>query len=75
MRTTLTLDDEAATLAQTYAQARALKFGQAVSELIIRASAQPLPIRRRGQTWVFELPPDSPPVTSRQVKDLLEDTP
>lgn len=75
MRTTLTLDDEAAELARNYARARDLKLGQAVSELIRRAGAQPLPIRRRGQTWVFELPADAPRVTARQVKDLLDDSP
>ncbi len=75
MRTTLTLDDEAAALAQTYANARSLKLGQAVSELIRRASAPPLPIRQRGQTWVFELPEDAPTVTAKQVRDLLDDAP
>lgn len=75
MRTTLTLDDEAAEMARAYARSRDLKLGQAVSELIRRASEQPLPVRRRGQTWVFDLPADAPPVTARQVKELLEDGP
>ena len=34
MRTTLTLDDEEFSYAQAYAQARAMKLGDAVSEII-----------------------------------------
>ncbi len=34
MRTTLTLDDDAAALAQNFARANSLRLGQAVSELI-----------------------------------------
>lgn len=73
MRTTLTIEDDAFTAAQTYAHARALKLGQAVSELILRGSADRLPIRKCGSAWVFELPPDTPTVTAQQVKDLLDD--
>ena len=73
MRTTLTIDDEAASLALTYARARDLKLGQAVSELIRRGSEAPLPIRRKGQTWVFELPPETPRVSARLVHKLLDE--
>lgn len=73
MRTTLTLDDDAFAAAQTYARARSLKLGQAVSELIRRGSAERLPIRRRGQSWVFELPADTPKVGAERVKALLDD--
>lgn len=75
MRTTFTLDDDAAALAQTYAKARSLRLGQAVSELIRRASAPPVAMRQRGQAWVFELPPEAPAVTARQVKALLDEAP
>lgn len=75
MRTTFTLDDDAAELATTYARARSLRLGQAVSELIRRASTPAVAIRRRGQAWVFELPADTPRVTARQVKDLLDKAP
>lgn len=75
MRTTFTLDDDAAELAQTYAKARSLRLGQAVSELIRRASAPPVALRQRGQAWVFELPPEAPTVTARQVKALLDEAP
>ena len=73
MRTTLTLESDAFAVAQTYAQARSLKLGQAVSELIRMSSAQRLPMRKRDGVWVFELPADTPRVTAARVKDMLED--
>lgn len=75
MRTTFTLDDDAAELARTYARARSLRLGKAVSELIRRASAPPMTLQKKGQAWVFELPPDAPPVTAAQVKALLDESP
>lgn len=73
MRTTLTLEDDAFATAQAYARARSLKLGQAVSDLIRRGSAQSLPLKRKGAVWVFELPPDTPPISSRQVRKLLDE--
>lgn len=73
MRTTLTLDDEAFSKAQAYARARDLKLGQAVSELIRRGTADKLPLKKKNGAWVFQLPPGTPKVTSRQVKDMMED--
>ena len=75
MRTTITLEDDAFTAAQAYAQARALKLGQAISELIRLGSSERLPIRQKSGVWVFELPEGTPRVTARQVKDMLEDLP
>lgn len=75
MRTTLTLDDEAFATAQAYAQARDLKLGQAVSELIRRGTAEKLPLKRKNGAWVFELPEGTPKVTARQVRDMMEDRP
>jgi len=75
MRTTITLEDDAFTAAQAYAQARALKLGQAISELIRLGSSERLPIRQKAGVWVFELPEGTPRVTARQVKDMLEDLP
>ncbi len=75
MRTTLSLEGDAFATAQAYARARSLKLGQAVSELIRLGSAERLPMRQLDGVWVFELPADTPPVTARQVKALLDDTP
>lgn len=75
MRTTLTLDDDAARLAATFAQANGLRLGEAVSLLIRRAHAKPLPIKRKGEVWVVDAPADTPRMTAEHVKQLLEDFP
>jgi hypothetical protein len=75
MRTTFTLDDDAAALAQNYAKARSLRLGKAVSELIRRASAPPMTLKRKGEVWVIQAPPGTPKLSSEQVKDMLEDFP
>jgi hypothetical protein len=75
MRTTFTLDDDAAALAQSYAKARSLRLGQAISELIRRASAPPTKLKKKGELWIIQAPPGTPKVTSQQVKDLLENFP
>ena len=74
MRTTITLDDDAFAAAQSYARARALKLGQAVSELIRRGSAEKLPLKQEKGVWIFELPPDTPRVTARQVQQMLDES-
>jgi hypothetical protein len=73
MRTTLSIEDDAFEKAQAYAHARALKLGQAVSELIRRGASEKLPIKLKNGVWVFDLPAGTPKVTARQVKDLMDD--
>jgi hypothetical protein len=75
MRTTLSLESDAFATAQAYARARALKLGQAVSELIRLGSAERLPMRQEGGVWVFDLPADTPQVSASQVKALLDEAP
>jgi len=75
MRTTVTLEDDAFVLAQSYAQARALKLGQAISELIRRGSGERLSMRKVAGAWVFDLPEGTPTATERQVKNLLDEAP
>lgn len=72
MRTTFTLDEDAARLAQDYARARSLRLGKAVSELIRRASAPPLALRKKGQLWVIPAPADAPKMSARQVQDVID---
>lgn len=74
MRTTITIEDDAFATANAYAKARALKLGQAVSELIRRGSAEKLPLRQKDGVWVFDLPADTPRVTARQVQQLLDES-
>lgn len=74
MQTTINIENEAFAAAQAYAKARALKLGQAVSELILRGSAEKLPLKQVNGVWVFDLPPDTPRVTARQVQQLLDES-
>lgn len=74
MRTTITIEDDAFQTASAYAHARALKLGQAVSELIRLANRRQMAMKQVDGAWVFDLPDDTPPVTARQVRELLEET-
>ena len=74
MRTTITLEDDAFAAATAYASARALKLGQAVSELIRRGTADKLPMKQTGGVWVFDLPADAVPLTARQVQQMLDES-
>ena len=74
MRTTLTLESDAFMTAQSYAQARSLKLGQAVSELIRLASGERLPLKQHDGVWVFDLPASTPKITAARVKQLLDET-
>ena len=74
MRTTITLEDDAFAAATAYARARALKLGQAVSELIRRGTADKLPMKQTGGVWVFDMPTDAAPLTARQVQQLLDES-
>lgn len=75
MRTTITLEDDAFAKAQAFARSRSIKLSQAVSELILLAGAERLPIRQRDGVWVFELPADTPPVSAARVRELLDEGP
>lgn len=70
MRTTLNLDDDVLEKAKDYADGRELSLGAAVSELIRRALDAKVPTRLVHGLHVADLPPDSPMVTSKQVRDL-----
>ena len=70
MRTTLTLDDDVVPLLHSYAANRSLALGKAVSELVRRGFATRRPTRVVNGLEVFDLPPDSPPVTTTQVRRI-----
>ena len=74
MRTTITLEDDAFATARAYAKARALKLGQAVSELIRIGSTEKLPLKQQDGVWVFDLPPGTPRVTAQQVQQMLDES-
>lgn len=72
MRTTLKLDDDALALAQAYAKVRCWPLGKAVSELIRRASAPPVGLKKKGDLWVIAASPAAPKVGTARIKDMIE---
>jgi hypothetical protein len=70
MRTTLALDDDVFQEIRQYAEARAIPLGRAASELLRRGLAQPFPTRTVNGLLVFDLPANSPCVTTERVKQL-----
>lgn len=67
MRTTLTLDDDVAELAARQAKARGLSLGKTVSDLVRRGLSAPTPSTDKDGLVVFQLPKDSPKVTTDDV--------
>jgi len=73
VRTTLSLDDDVFPLVKRYAEGRSLKLGKAVSELVRKGLKAPVQTRVVNGFHVVVLPPDSPPVTTEDVKRLQDD--
>jgi hypothetical protein len=73
MRTTLSLDDDTFRLVKRYAASRSLALGKAVSELVRRALTTPRQTRSVNGMRVFDLPPESPKVSSKKVRALEAD--
>jgi hypothetical protein len=73
MRTTLALDVDALKLARDYADTRSVSLGKAVSELVRRGANLRQPTRMMNGLLVFDLPKDSPRVSSALVKRLGEE--
>jgi hypothetical protein len=75
MRTTLSIDDDVLQDVKRYAENRSLALGKAVSELVRRALSTPRPIRVDSVTGlrIFDLPPDSPQITTAEVLELDSD--
>ena len=74
MRTTLNLAEDALIAARNIAQREHLPLGEAVSELIRRASSPSSGLKKKGDIWVFALPDDAPRVTAAHVKALLDES-
>jgi Family of unknown function (DUF6364) len=70
VRTTLSLDDDILEQAKRYAEDRSLSLGKAVSELVRRALTTPRPTRTVNGLQVFDLPVDSPRITTKRVLEL-----
>ena len=70
MRTTLTLDDDIFELAARQAKARGVSLGKTVSDLVRRGLNAPTPSQDIGGLVVFQLPADSPQVTTNEVRRI-----
>lgn len=70
VRTTLTLDDDIAELAARLAKARGLSLGKAISDLVRRGLNAPTPSTDKNGLVVFQLPNDSPKVTTDDVRRI-----
>jgi hypothetical protein len=70
MRTTLSLDDEAAEIAAQYARARNVTLSKAVSELIVRSTGPKLRIKYVDGLPVFDLPRGEKEITTEHVRAL-----
>lgn len=70
VRTTLTLDDDVFKAVARLAKARGVSLGKAVSDLARRTLNAPAPSTSKDGLVIFDLPPDSPPVNSEDVRRL-----
>lgn len=73
MRTTISLDDDAFTLAKNYAETRSVALGKAVSELVRRGAAHRFSTKRVEGLHVIDLPSDSPKITIEHIKALKDE--
>lgn len=73
MRTTLNLDDDVLEVLKQYADSRSIALGQAASELVRKGFSSPAPTRIVNGIVVFDVPPDSPRITSKRVRELESD--
>ena len=79
MRTTLNLHDDAFQAASDYAAARAMKLGDAVSELVKRGLGQvkhpEVTMKKKHGIWIFETATSTghPVVNDELVKELMEE--
>ena len=70
MRTTLTLDDEILELVARQAKLRGVSLGKTVSDLLRRGLSAPTPSQEKDGLVVFQLPADSPRVTTDEVRRI-----
>ena len=66
----MTLDNDVLREVKKYAESRSLTLGEAVSDLVQRALTAPRPTREVNGVRVFDLPAESPRVTSKKVREL-----
>jgi hypothetical protein len=70
MRTTLNLDDDILELATRQAKLRSVSLSKTVSDLLRRGLNAPTPSQDKDGLVVFQLPADSPAVTTEEVRRI-----
>jgi uncharacterized protein DUF6364 len=70
MRTTVTLDDEAAEIASQYARGHGVSLSRAINELIQRGKNPKSRIKYVDGWPVLDLPKRGKPLTTERVKEL-----
>ncbi len=70
MRTTIALDDDIFEVAARQAKLRGVSLGKTVSDLARRGLNAPTPSQEKGGLVVFQLPADSPRVTTEDVRRI-----
>ena len=70
MRTTLTLDDDILEIAARQAKLRGASLSKTVSDLLRRGLSAPTPSEHKDGIVVFQLPADSPLVTTEEVRRI-----
>ena len=73
MRTTLTLENDAARAIRLYAERRGISLGKAASELMRRGTRYELRTRMVNGIPVFDVPEDFPLITAQQVREILDE--
>jgi hypothetical protein len=73
MRTTLSIDPEVLSAARKIAVARSTSIGKVISELARRGLEARSKVGSRHGFPVFEVSPDSPPLTPEQVREDEDD--
>ncbi len=70
MRTTITLDDDIVELVARHAKLRGVSLGKTISDLVRRGLMAPTPSLDRSGLVMFQLPSDSPTVTTKEVRRI-----
>ena len=70
MRTRLTLDDDVLELATRQARLRGLSLGKAVPDFLRQGLSASTPVREGEGLVMFQLPADSPGVTTEDVRRI-----
>lgn len=70
MRTTINLDDDVLASLKEYAESRSLALGKAASELIRKGLASETPTKLVNSIVVFDVPANSPRITTERVAEL-----